>query len=324
MQTSCRAELNIAGCRCIVEGAEPHELRWLARHWGFTRQLVKPLTYPILLKFKEHEPRDLSAVGGQAISTSLPGTNLVWADLGGRSWQTGDARTGVRLKIGVRAIEIMVWRTPCAECTPMVSAALYVALAEALRTNGLVLMHAAVAVYRGRAIAFVGHSGVGKTTTLISLIARGWAPVAEDVACYDVASGMISGSDRGVHLAPGALGRQTVAPERWCRDASGKLFLSYADLGARRVAAAPLHQLVCLRRDASQPTQWREVTRYEAVRAWYEGAGVPMCARNRQAFAAQIPRLLGSVGTAGLTLGNTPLDVWEDAVNPGIEIACDS
>ncbi|HEY0305695.1 MAG TPA: hypothetical protein VGC44_11985 [Longimicrobiales bacterium] len=324
MQTSCRAELNIAGCRCIVEGAEPHELRWLARHWAFTRQLVKPLPYPILLKFKEEEPRDPSAFGGQAISTSLPGTNLVWADLGGRSWQTGDARTGVRLRIGARAIEITVWRTPSAECTPLVSAALYVALAEALRTNGLLLLHAAVAVHRGRATAFVGHSGVGKTTTLISLIARGWTPVAEDVACYDVASGMISGSDRGVHLAPVALGRQSIARELWCPHSSGKLFLSYADLGTRRMPAAPLQQLVFLRRDASQPTQWREVTRYEAVRGWYEGAGIPMCARNRQAFAARIPKLLDSVATAGLTVGNTPLSFWEDTVNPGIERACDS
>ncbi len=60
------------------------------------------------------------------------------------------------------------------------------ALGVLLHQRGLVVLHASAATVAGGAVAFLGHSGDGKSTTTAALHARGGAVVADDVLAVDL------------------------------------------------------------------------------------------------------------------------------------------
>jgi hypothetical protein len=62
-------------------------------------------------------------------------------------------------------------------------------LAAALR--GLEILHASAVEMAGRAVAFLGSSGVGKTTLATRIVARGARLVTDDVLAVDVANGAV-------------------------------------------------------------------------------------------------------------------------------------
>ena len=62
-------------------------------------------------------------------------------------------------------------------------------LAAALR--GMEILHASAVEMAGRAVAFLGSSGVGKTTLAARIVARGARLVTDDVLAVDVANGAV-------------------------------------------------------------------------------------------------------------------------------------
>ncbi len=66
--------------------------------------------------------------------------------------------------------------------------------------NGLELLHASAVTIGDRAIAFTGHSGAGKTSLAVQLVARGSALVADDVLALSASDGELL-AHPGVRLA---------------------------------------------------------------------------------------------------------------------------
>lgn len=72
------------------------------------------------------------------------------------------------------------------------------ALAAVLRQQDKLILHASAVAIDGRAAAFIGSSGMGKSTTTAALHARGHAVVADDLVAVDLRH------PDGPHVLPGA------------------------------------------------------------------------------------------------------------------------
>ncbi|HEX7051157.1 MAG TPA: ATP-binding protein [Longimicrobiales bacterium] len=96
------------------------------------------------------------------------------------------------------------------------------------------------------AIAFLGPSGTGKSTTLLRLARAGWTPLAEDLSWVEPHTLTLYGWDRGVRLWPGTL--EAFLPELlgagWTTGPDGKLFLGYDALARRNAGRAAARQCV--------------------------------------------------------------------------------
>jgi hypothetical protein len=86
-----------------------------------------------------------------------------------------------------------------------------------LAQRGFTCLHAATVNIAGRVAAIVGPSGAGKSTTALSLVQRGGALIADDVAVFDD--------------GPGTTAVRAGAPRlRMCPDSAASLVGSYAAL----------------------------------------------------------------------------------------------
>jgi hypothetical protein len=190
---------------------------------------------------------------------------------------------------------------------------LLVALHDAVRASGLLPLHCAAAVRPGEegATAFLGRSGVGKSTTLVALTQVGWAPVCEDLAWLDPNSLTLFGWDHDVRLLPDAIERLGPVSGRPAGVADDpKHVVSYQELAARfgveRRTVAPLRRLVRLER-VDGPTRWGTLSRAEAVPPLWESIGLPLAPSTRRQVAWQVPRLIDAVELATLGLGATSI-----------------
>jgi hypothetical protein len=62
-----------------------------------------------------------------------------------------------------------------------------------------------------------------------------------------------------------------------------------------------------LERDEARASAWAPLEPRDAVRAWWEAAGVPLHAGTRARLAAEIPGLLARTTACRLVLGAGPL-----------------
>jgi hypothetical protein len=194
---------------------------------------------------------------------------------------------------------------------------LLVALHEAVRASGLLPLHCAAAVRPADpgATAFVGPSGVGKSTTLLTLVQAGWAPVCEDFAWLDPGSLWMFAWDHDVRLLPDALERMGRLPTRPAAAVGDpKRVVGFADLtahfGVQRRRAAPLVRLIRLERGTGR-TRWGPLPRREAVPPLWEAIGLPLTGRSRQQVATQIGALVDDVGRGSLRIGETPVPLQD-------------
>ena len=212
----------------------------------------------------------LDCIGFDQETTRLAEGTLVWRRGARRSWMTGDRHAGVRLTLAPSAARIRVWNADA----PATVLAFRVALCEAMRSAGLAPLHAAVAERSGRATAFLGPSGVGKSTVLRQAVEQGWTPLADDFAW----------------LEPGSLAITASKSDR----------LATADQ-----PTSTLTRILVLSRGETLSGAWRlePMRPRDVARAWWESSGVPLCRLNRDAFAAQVPGLVERVPARRLVLG---------------------
>jgi hypothetical protein len=185
--------------------------------------------------------------------------------------------------------------------------ALMVAMLEALRASGLIPLHAAMADRDGRATAFLGASGRGKTTSLITAMANGYAPVCEDFALLEPDSLQVYGLDRGLRLLPDTLERlrthyPRVEPESFVR---GKHFVPYERI-AERLWTSTLTRLWLLERTDAD-TRLEPLGASERVMALFTASGVPLLETGREITRRHFARLPGELEMARLRLGTTPI-----------------
>lgn len=296
------ASLSLLGRAFRVTGAPTELARWIDAHWRFDEHALRPVAYDIALDAGSAAPP--LARGGEA-STRVHGKEtLVWHG-GGDEWWTGGPDAGVRLECDARSARIASWGWSAP--TERLHAALYLALCETLRASGLVSLHAAVVAREGAATALCGRSGVGKSTTLLGALSRGWSALAEDLSWLDVATLTVYGWDRGVRLWPEGQARLAEhAGAAWDTDADGKRFLPYERLGVARTPLATLDRILVLHRDAALESGVRPLAPRAAVRAWWEAVGVPLTttATKRGVEATAVVRQ--RVEFAELVLGASP------------------
>ncbi len=164
-------------------------------------------------------PRDASA-RGNVLRASPREACLYWADAGAILVRDGR--------------EITVDARPGADARALRAYLLGPALAVALHQRGLMVLHASAVALDGGAVAFLGASGAGKSTTAAALHARGHPVIADDAVAIELAAA-------GPVTLPGA------PPLRLLPDALTALGAAPADLpaahpgDAKRTWAAGVH-----------------------------------------------------------------------------------
>jgi hypothetical protein len=108
----------------------------------------------------------------------------------------GDVTTGIRIELLEDQMVAQAWGVPANV------ELFHLAIAEGLRASGLISLHASIAARDGQALAFLGPSGRGKTTTLLRSLEAGFVPVCEDFAWCDADTLEVFGFDRGLRLLP--------------------------------------------------------------------------------------------------------------------------
>ncbi len=145
-----------------------------------------------------------------------------------------------------------------------------------LHLRGTPCLHASAVVIDGRAVAFLGHSGAGKSTTAAAFVRRGFAALTDDVLALDFKSGSdyyVRPGHNVVRLAPDAVralyGAEDALPHGG--DTTDKRHLELAAGGNRFPAApVPLGAIYVLherRPDLDRPVAIDDLKGHEALMA---------------------------------------------------------
>ena len=84
--------------------------------------------------------------------------------------------------------KIVIISTPNAHSEKICQALLGVVMAVLLYQRGLYILHASTAAIGGTALAFLGDSGAGKSSTFATLLAQGFVGVADDLTAIQLSS----------------------------------------------------------------------------------------------------------------------------------------
>jgi hypothetical protein len=246
----------------------------------------------------------------------VPGRTLAFRNAG-RIWEMDDAGAGLRLELRGGASGIELWGCDGGGDLAALYHGLYVALSEALRASGLVPLHAAVAALGGETVAWLGASGIGKSTTLLNAVGAGWRAIAEDLCWLEPGTLRVYGWDRGVRCWPKTLHQLFPQLGEGQPMPDGKRLIPYDRLGADDSRTGILTRLAVLGRDTDGPSRWEPATAREVVKSLWEATGVPLAEGSREVAAAAVTRL-SRLPVARLVLGNSapPLagaaGVWRD------------
>ncbi|MEB3826586.1 serine/threonine protein kinase [Phormidium sp. CCY1219] len=154
--------------------------------YGLTLEANHPL--PGLISAKADAPVDIWVELNGVFELPSPdveefssGVNLISKEDGTyfHLWFRGDGQIDFEIDSEGSHIFVSWERSVIEEITAML---LGPALACALRLRGTLCLHACVVGIGGQAIAIVGESGVGKSTTAATLASRGYAILSDDIA----------------------------------------------------------------------------------------------------------------------------------------------
>lgn len=293
----------VLGRRFAARGVPTRLAEWLRAGWDFPEQSAPPQTFTIDLDVVASAPlgaRD----GWTRLEVVVPGRTIRFRS-DGRRWETGDEAAGLSLELRDDGAAIAVWGSE-RQADPVVwHHSLYVTLSEALRASGLVPLHAAVAAGDSGTVAWLGASGIGKSTTLLHAVEAGWRAVAEDLCWLEPATLGVYGWDRGVRCWPETLERFFPLLRGAEPAPDGKRIIRYDRLGAASPRTGTLTRLALLERVSEGPSRWEAATARDLVKSLWEATGVPLSDRSREVTAAAVARL-SRLPVTKLVLGNTP------------------
>ena len=293
--------LDILGRRLTAIDASENLVRWLEEHWNFPEhagQLESDWTF--VLEYSENpEPKGVRE-GAKPLEGSISPLKVAWTE-DGSVWLL-ELAGGVRLVLEAEHHTVRLnWFG-----TLEYADALYQGLCEAMRSSGLIPLHASVAARDGKATAFLGPSGTGKTTTLLRAIAAGWQPVSEDFSWLEPETLTLFSWDRKLHLLPDTLERlEEMFPGVRPLEFNGrKHTVAFEHLG-ERLWHCPLESLTVLERDSTQTSSWTSLTLISGLVGLYASSGVPMLKNQRQPFANMSNNILNRLQLRKLLLGQS-------------------
>ena len=293
---------------------------WLRAGWDFPELSAPSHPFAIDLDVVASAPAGARDDWAR-LEVVVPGRTIRFRS-DGRCWETGDEAAGLRMELRGDGAAIELWGSERQADPVALHHGLYVALSEALRSSGLVPLHAAVAAPDDAAVAWLGASGIGKSTTLLHAVETGWRPVAEDLCWLEPATLRVYGWDRGVRCWPDTLERFFPLLRGAEPAPDGKRIIRYDRLGASSPRTGTLARLALLVRASEGPSRWEAATARDLVRSLWEATGVPLSDRSREVTADAVVRL-SRLPVSKLVLGNTPpplggsAEGWSDQAGVG-------
>jgi hypothetical protein len=210
----------------------------------------------------------------------------------------GDVTTGIRIELLEGQMIAHTWGVPAN------IELFHLAIAEGLRASGLISLHASIAARNGQALAFLGPSGRGKTTTLLRSLEAGFVPVCEDFAWCDADTLEVFGFDRGLRLLPDTAKffetQFGITPSIWQVD---KWFVPYSSLNVER-RAVNLGTIALLERDPEQATGFGLLSKREAALAFWEASGMPLSRSVQDRVSQRIAGMVSRLEVRRLLLGH--------------------
>lgn len=289
--------------------------QWLYANWRRAEHDTTPHWFAIRLCIAREAdlPESLRARLPERVATTIEAATPVHVTARGdrASALLGSIAGGAYLDLEPGAAHVRAWGV--AEPSSPGRWPLLVALHEVVRASGLLPLHGAAAIRPNDtgATAFLGPSGVGKSTTLLGLARAGWAPVCEDFAWLDPDTLRLYAWDHGVRLLPDAIARLGhLTAHALPRDVRPKRLVTYSEIaeryGVRRHASTQLQRLVRLTR-GDGPSRWVPLPRVAAVPVLWEAIGLPLTTPAQRLVARWIARLVDDVELCTLRLGETPV-----------------
>jgi hypothetical protein len=209
----------------------------------------------------------------------------------------GDQTTGIRIELLEDQMLAHTWGVPAN------LELFHLAIAEGLRASGLISLHASIAARDGQALAFLGPSGRGKTTTLLRSLEAGFVPVCEDFAWCNADTLEVFGFDRGLRLLPDtAKFFETlfgITPSIWQVD---KWFVPYSSLKFER-KAMNLKTIALLERNPEQATGFGLLSKRQAALAFWEASGMPLSRSVQDRVSQRIAGMVSRLEVRRLLLG---------------------
>ena len=296
-------EISILGRKlCIYDGYSPSTLEKIRARWRYPEYAWPTHPFAIDLKFENACPAAFP------FSQAPAALQLVLRDVQMRAtpegiW-IGNGTTGCRYTCSEAGGEAILWGDG-----PELGDLIDIVVTDSLRASGLISLHASIAMRAddGAAVAFLGRSGAGKTTTLIHALAAGYTALCEDFAWCDPASRAVAGLDRGVRLLPdSARVFEQLHGIRPTIRHGNKWFVPYTDLGVQR-RTGRLVAIYILDRRHGAVTEITPARPNEAAVALWKASGLPLTPALQQQVSAALTVIAKNVPCYHLRVGAAPI-----------------
>jgi hypothetical protein len=288
-------QFEILGRTLKITGPTPETLEVALRsRWDFPEYRCNP--QPFKLEIDIGATPNGRPTGASSSTLELFSGSIECWTLEPAIW-IGDAASGIRIELLEGQMLAQAWGAPTN------IELLHLAISEGLRASGLISLHASIAARDGRALAFLGPSGRGKTTTLLRALEAGFVPVCEDFAWCDPDSLAVYGFDRGLRLLPDTARHfeehHGITPSIWQVD---KWFVPYSSLNLER-QAVKLATIALLERDPERPTGFEALSKREAALAFWEASGMPLSRQVQDRVSQRIAGMVSRLEVRRLLLG---------------------
>jgi hypothetical protein len=286
---------DILGCKFEGKALDQTLREWLLNHWYFLEHYHHPVPLKISLSISTEAPSSFPLYS-QPQPLTLTDRQVPFFE--GNPSFLGTQKTGLKMEFMDSQVKLEGWGQSH-DLIPL----LQLALVEALRRAEFIPLHAAVISKNDEATALIAASGIGKTTTFIQAVHSGWQPVCEDFAWLDPRSMKIYGWDKGIRLLPDTYAhfKAILKLENLSRDAYGKYYVSYAQLGWQQPSTPVLKRLIFLERDEN--TGWQEISQKEATPKLWSAAGFSCLGTYISITSDHLANILRSTYLAKLSLG---------------------
>ena len=286
-------EFSILGRSFRATGTDAALAAMLRLRYDFPEYVLPEHPFQIKLEVLSQSPTDFPETTASDQLQMLSGPMAIWN--GDPIFWLGSLSTGGRIEVLEAGVKLALWGSSDSRFEIAM-----IGLAEGLRASGLISLHTSMPARDGRALALLGPSGRGKTTSLIRALHSGLQPVCEDFAWCEPSTARVYGFDRGLRLLPDTaelfkqlfqmqasqIQSNQVQAGEWQGD---KWFVPYSSFTQRQNAT--LVALVLLERQPELPTAWLEVAPRAAALALWEASGMPLSGVVQQRTSQEIGRL---------------------------------